>query len=238
MNSAILRSKLLTLLSALSATAIVAQAYPAAANAAPPRPSSSPSQEITVTLFGQPCLIAGPLNKSVLKEIHSISPEQIFPAEASDLNAEPVKRSFEKLKATQGIPPALDRYREKLLKRLEAQLAFLDGLAAAKKAHKSGPLLASISKFTAGKRTQEFDALLRKTDFAGSVGAENASQLLELLLDVVESDPEEEFHRAIQKLNVQYTCVFADEISAGEDEEVETAEETSNTSRSGRSDGQ
>ena len=199
-------------------------AFPHFSDAATPRPSASPPQEITVTLFGQPCQLAGPLDKTTLKEIHAISPEQVYPAEVSGLNIEPVRKSLEKLKAAHGAPPALDRYRERLLRRLELQVAFLEGLAAAKRAKKAEPLLAGIATFTQGKRTKQFNALLKKTNFANFADREAGTELLDALLEAVEPDPEEDFHKAIQRLSVQYTCVFADEVQTTGIEEPDEGE--------------
>src|SRR4051812_48584746 len=98
---------------------------------------STPNAETRVTLFGQSCLLTGPVSEANLKAIHAISPAQM-PAGQS---AESVRKSLEKIKATSEIPSALEPYRDRLTKRFEAQLAYFDGLASAKKLGKVELLL-------------------------------------------------------------------------------------------------
>src|SRR5688572_6268907 len=111
--------------------------------------------ETRVHLFGQPCMLSGPPAEDILKAIHSISPEQMPPSPSGDQ----VRTLLDRMKKIAGIPPALDRYREQLTRRLEAQAAFHDGVAAAKKAGKPEPLLEAVKTFLDPKRATKFTAL-------------------------------------------------------------------------------
>ncbi|HLD99847.1 MAG TPA: hypothetical protein VJB59_06285 [Bdellovibrionota bacterium] len=173
--------------------------------------SASKTSEITVTLFGQPCYLSGPVSTSALKSIHSISPEQIYPSSDALPSSEPIRRSLERLKNVSELPSGFERYRERLTRRLQAFLAFSDGLSAAKSAAKSESLLKLARPFLQGKRIKEFETLAGKIDSSKKLDADLAGQLFEVFLDIVEPDPEETFHRTIQKLNIHYTCVFSED---------------------------
>src|SRR4051794_38218221 len=80
------------------------------------------NHEVRVSLFGQPCTLQGPLDERALRVVHSLSPDQIYPQRENTLTAAPTRRALEKLKSLNGAPAGLDRYRERLGKRLEAQL--------------------------------------------------------------------------------------------------------------------
>jgi hypothetical protein len=166
--------------------------------------ASTASTEIRVTLFGQPCLLSGPLDEGTLRTIHAISPEKTPAPETADQARQLLER-LRKLPA--GVPSALDRYREKLGKRVAAQLAYFEGLAGARKnGGKADALLAATREhLIGGKRAKEFEELARKTDLGGAAGEEALSLAYS---EAIEPSPEEEFHRAIQRLNVRYTCSF------------------------------
>jgi hypothetical protein len=59
------------------------------------------------------------------------------------------------------------------------------------------------------RRQKEFAAAVKKAETAKSLGkAETADALFEIFNEGIEADPEEEFHRAIQRMGVQYACSF------------------------------
>lgn len=196
-----------------------------------PSPQTSQENELEVTLFDQPCFLRGPLNKNTLKLIHSISPEQIEP----DLNikgplkdsTEKIRKSLERMKTLSStasasgvtIPTQLEIYRERMTKRLEAELAFFDGLDAAKKTGKAGAMLELTSRHTRGKAVKDYETRVKKLEikkFASGRGDDALEQLFEAYDQAIEPDPQEDFHRAIKRMSVRYDCTFEEE---SEDEE-------------------
>lgn len=176
------------------------------------------STELKVTLFGTPCTLSGPLGVQGLKAVHAVSPEQALPTiEASDLQkaSKQIKRALESVRAAKPVPAALDRYRERLTKRLEALGAFSDAWVAAKAQRKSAPLIAAGQKYSQGKDAKPFEQLAKKVE--AGVSADLAEQLFDLYSSMIEPDPEEDFHRAIERINVRYSCTFEEPS----DEEVE-----------------
>ena len=169
---------------------------------AAPVSAKSPATEIHVVLFGQPCLLSGPVSKTALQSIHAISPEQL-PEIQSVGNA---KDSLEKVRKTADLPAGLDRYRELLTKRLEAQSAFFDKLATARKTGKVGELVELSKQSLPEKSLKEFQALAQKLEEPAKNAA--ATQLKEFYNENLQPDSEEEFHRAIQRMDVHYTCSF------------------------------
>ena len=189
------------------------------ANAAPPA-------EIRVTLFEQPCVLQGPVDQKTLKTIHSLSPEQMYPQRGSQLASDSTRRALEKLRAI-SVPSALDRYRERLIRRFEAQLNLLEAIESYRKTRKSAPTLAVGKKLITAKRYKEFEALVKKAEAVKDLESERGREALDAVFDhfsdAVETDPEEEFHRAIHRMNVQYTCSFEESGGEGsEEDETET----------------
>jgi hypothetical protein len=183
-------------------------------------------RSIRVRLFGQPCLLQGPtrgtIDERALKAIHALSPEQLYPERENTLTGASTRRALEKLRAANGIPSGLDRYRERLGKRLEAQLALLEAIEKARKDGKAAPLLATAKANLKGTKLTEFEAAAKKAEAAHTLAkADTQDTLFDLYSDGIEPDPEEEFHRAIQRMGVQYACSFestgggADEAGAG-----------------------
>ena len=169
---------------------------------ASPVSGNSSAAEIHVTLFGQPCLLSGPVSKSALQSIHAISPEQL-PEIQSASNA---KESLERLKKASDLPAGLDRYREFLSKRLEAQANFFEKLASAKKTGKSDGLIEFSKQSLPEKSRKEFEALAHKV--GPQTSSQTMTQLKEFFSENLQPDSEEEFHRAIQRMDVHYTCSF------------------------------
>ncbi len=162
-----------------------------------------PIAEIRVRLFGQPCILAGPLPETSLKNIHSISPEQL-PAPES-ITA--VKQALETLRKSAAVPHALDTYREQLQKRLASLLVFFEGVKDLKKSGKADSLLKNLKAHLSEKRVKELEPLARKLESRAPDPAAS-SQLHDLFLESLPTDPEEEFHRAIRQIRVNYLCSF------------------------------
>jgi hypothetical protein len=185
--------------------------------------AAAASKEIRITLFGQPCLLQGPLDEKALRTVHSLSPDQLYPARENTLAAGPTRRALEKLRGTTGAPAGLDRYRERLAKRLEAQLLLLTAIETSRADGKAASLLAASKAKLSGKRQKEFDAAAKKAETAKTLTkAETLDALFDSFSDGIEPDPEEEFHRSIQRMGVQYACSFE---NTGEDTDTESGAE-------------
>ncbi len=180
---------------------------------------ASPQTEVHVTLLGQPCLIQGPFDETILKSIHSMGPAQIYPTFTSNnipSSLEQSRKALEKIRSSSGLHALLDRYREKLRKRLEAQVAFLTALLQSQKANKNSFLLKTAGQYLQVRELQTLEGLLKKkqpssnklSDKLGTLSTETLDVIFDLFNDSIEPDPEAEFHRAIKKLGIQYTCAF------------------------------
>lgn len=219
-----LRPALLSLIVLTALSGVLAGIRSASANSATP-----PQNEIPVQLFGQPCVLRGPLEKAALKAIHSISPDQMGPTEEEMSGPTPrledLKKAATALKGASPIPPLLDRYRERLSRRLDAQIAFAEGMQAAQRTQSASPLLTATKPYLqtavsahggrAKKTSQQFETLARKIFTATASrskasGQSEAQSLYDLYSESIESDPEEDFHRAIRRLNIRYHCNFGD----------------------------
>jgi hypothetical protein len=150
-------------------------------------------------------MLEGPMDSETLKAIHSISPEQICSPFSIERTPDETSKALEKLKAATGIPGSLDRYRERLGRRLNAELAFLQAMKAKK------PLLESTREFVQSTKRKEFEGLAKAYTSAGADSAkrkETAAQLYDFYNEAIDANPEDEFHRAIRTMNVQYICSF------------------------------
>lgn len=182
--------------------------------------NAAPSAEIRVSLFGQPCILQGPTDERALRMIHSLSPEQLYPQSDSNLSSAPTRRALEKLRAITGAPAGLDHYRERLAKRLQAQLGMLEAIETYLKDHKSASLIAVSKGSLTGRHLKDFETAVKKAESAKSLAKHDTlDALFDTFSDGIEPDPEEEFHRAIQRMNVQYTCSFEEngDAAGGED---------------------
>jgi len=179
---------------------------------------NSPQTGIHITLLGQPCLLQGPLDEATLRAIHAIGPAQIYPEISTEdfkSSKEQIRKALKKLHAGTTIPSLLDRYRDKLKKRLEAQVAFFEDFEVAQKKNDPQLLMKSLKRYLKSSDLQQFEKILKKLGAAPKSSSPNSSQNRETIdqaydfyNDSIEPDPEEEFHRAIKKLDVQYTCSF------------------------------
>lgn len=191
---------------------IIAVGFLQEAFAAPTeRPKVLPkAKEIRVQLFGQPCLLSGPHEETILKAIHSISPEQLPPPQSQSQ----VKQTLDKLKNLPPLPIGLDRYRDQLNKRLEAQLNFYDGLTEAKRSGKVNSIISRVSHDLTSRRLKEFESQLvaqNQKEGVSSWGNSTIVRLNENFLEALDENPDEEFHRAILKMNVRYDCSMESE---------------------------
>ncbi|MGK5089895.1 hypothetical protein WDW86_20280 [Bdellovibrionota bacterium FG-2] len=175
---------------------------------------ATPSAEIRVTLFEQPCLLRGPVAETILKNVHAISPEQMYPSAILTQNpgetSESLRKALDKLKKTTPTPTQLDRYRDRLTKRFSSQLAFFEGLQAFKQTGQPDALLEKGKRILPEKKFKNFEAQVKKKAASGKAGIKSFEPVLDLFNESIEADPEEEFHRAIRNLDIHYVCNFGD----------------------------
>lgn len=169
--------------------------------------------QLQVKLFGQPCTLQGPTTDDVLRAIHAVSPEQVIPIlESEDLRESgiaKVQKSLGQLREQKSVPSQLDRYREQLIRRLEAYRSYIEGVLAARANRSPEVLVKTVRKHLKGatKAAKRFEAEVKRMP-PGPLSAEAALKLLDLYGDAIEPDPEEEFHRSIRRMNVRYVCTF------------------------------
>jgi hypothetical protein len=169
--------------------------------------------QIHVTLFGQPCALRGPFDESTLKAIHAISPEQTYSIrtaeDAEEATSAEVKQSLNKISKPALIPPAgLDRYRERLALRLRQLEDFFQGAELARKTHSPSELIETGGLYLKGVEARSFDELAERFAENQKTDVALKARLFDLYSSAIEPDPEEEFHLAIQRLNVSYSCAF------------------------------
>lgn len=178
---------------------------------------------IRVTLFGQPCMLEGPVETSVLKTVHAISPEQVYPTFEPGEKSTTVKSALEKLRTAKEVPNGLELYREQLGKRLENQAIFLSSLEESQRQKKPELLLTGVKPFFSDGRYKVFEGTAKKLD--GNLSAGQRKEVLEQLFtsfsDILPSDPEDEFHKAIHRMKIQYVCSFEDSGSGKGDDTAE-----------------
>jgi hypothetical protein len=180
--------------------------------------------EVHVSLLGQPCLIQGPFNESILKSIHSIGPAQIYPTlslQNITSSLEQARKALEKIRSNTSLHSLLDRYREKLRKRLEAQITFMTALLQSQKFNQNSALIETAGRYLQLHEMQTFERLAKKTSPLEKPGekttrlnSENLEAMFDLFNEAIEPDPEGEFHRAIKKLGIQYKCSFEENDDA------------------------
>ena len=171
--------------------------------------------EIQVSLFQQSCMLGGPFSEVALGMIHSISPEKIPP----HLTLEQARQALTKLDSATSLPSALEVYSDKLRKRLETQIAFEGSLIESKKLGSTEPIMNALSEKFSVRQRSDLKARLRKIEIKDAVmkwTAVQFNQVREAFDEVLGPHPEEDFHRAIQRLKVRYTCNYGE--SAGDTE--------------------
>lgn len=173
--------------------------------------------QIKVSLFGQPCMLEGPMSESALKAIHAISPEQLYPTFEPGESADSAKKALEKLNAARDLPSAFDTYREGLRKRLESEIPFLSRIVSAHRDDRADLLLADAKKFVPEAKQKGFETLamkLESKEIPHSQKKQVVQELFDYYNDAIPAAPEEEFHRAIHQLKVQYVCTFEENEAA------------------------
>jgi hypothetical protein len=180
--------------------------------AASPTPAKT---KIKVTLLGQKCDLEGPRSQGTLTSIHSIGPDQIYPAvslSSSQFAGEKTKiqKAMEKAKGAKDLPPELEKYRSLLIRRFEQQIAFLDGLIHLKKSQSTEFLLKAGKENLAEIQFGTYKSLVRKLELSQK-SPNQERELTEETFNLYNEgivDPETEFHKAIKRINVQYNCSF------------------------------
>lgn len=165
-------------------------------------------QEISVKLFGQNCKLSGPIAGKDLQTIHQISPEQI---QINDLSQSASKELLEKIQGLSSVPQFLSHYKEKLIRRLMATVAYYQGLNAFKTTGKIEALTGAVDVFIEGKQSGQFKTLLKSLETKEKLipwSQGSLDQIKENYFLKLGGLPEQEFHRAIEKNEVFYTCAF------------------------------
>lgn len=180
------------------------------------------AHQIHVTLFGQPCTLEGPqtIDVPTLKLIHAISPEQLYPGFDLNGKASAFRSALDKLRSSKGLPDEFDTYRDRLTKRLQAQAAFLSGLAESERVKRAEPLLSATREYISSETRQkamETGAKKLETNLNAAQRKEIAEQLFNTFSEAMPSDPEEDFHQAIHRLKIQYVCTFEESGSDHDD---------------------
>jgi hypothetical protein len=162
--------------------------------------------EIKVTLFGSPCVLSGPYSSSTLQALHSISPERL-PAQQ---NLGQVRAALSTIKQVRGLPPELESYRSRMARRLEAQFQFQDRLGEMKKTGNTAAFLAALQPHLVGPSAPLKTKLdsLKTAKAPRQWGKAEVDAVTELYEQSIEPYPEEEFHKAIDRIKVRYLCDF------------------------------
>ena len=187
--------------------------------------------EIKVQLFGQPCLLTDSdpsatthLTETQLKTIHTVSPEQLPPPTSAD----EARKLKTKILSAGKLPTSLDRYRDLILKRIDGLLAFFQAASKFKQNKNTTQLLTALKPHLNEKRVKNLEREMKK--YEGKTTVKITEPMLEEMRDYYEENSnfpattvEEEFHRAIARINVRYQCTF-EEISEEGDDENDEAE--------------
>ncbi len=162
--------------------------------------------QVQVLLFGQPCQLVAPMSsfsEQNLKAIHQISPEQTPLSESP----QSLKSSIDKLQSAQDLPQVFLKYREQRTRKLEAQLKFEESIIFA---HKTGDSV----RFSEATKTlihpKRHAMLIKKIQAALKAGPSQRAwdELRIYFQDFSGPDGEEDFHRLLRRLKVQYQCSF------------------------------
>ncbi|MBU6375054.1 MAG: hypothetical protein KGQ59_03590, partial [Bdellovibrionales bacterium] len=181
-------------------------------------PSSTHAAQVQVMLFGQPCVLQGSsegFSEAQLQAIHQASPEQA--PISSDLPT--LKTSLERLKNAQELPRELQKYRELRTARLEARLKFEEAVI---QAHRRGDANAFSEATKPLIHARRHSGLMKKFKAAQKAGPSQKAweDLRDYFVEFSGSDGEEDFHRVLSRLKIQYHCTFDEE--RGEEEPTET----------------
>jgi hypothetical protein len=185
--------------------------------------SPSTETEIHITLLGQPCLLQGPFDELTLRAVHGIGPAQIYPnlsVEDLKTSKDQAQRALETIKTAKHIPSLLDLYKDRLERRLTAQIAFMDGLLHSGEQIQTQSFIKKLDHFLKSADLQQLEVLLRKVKTHlkhTEQYRESLDQAFDYYNEKIETDPESEFHKAIKKLHIQYTCSFEESDDLNEE---------------------
>ena len=178
--------------------------------------AKSPTQEmqISVNLLGQPCTLSGPFQSEQLKTIHAVGPAQLYP-NLSPPNLPDAEKNARKalqiLTQSKLLPTHFDRYQRSLSQRLRAQIEFLQALNESQKQLNPSPLIKVLEAHVKMKNPKLYEQSAKKLSHL-NLKIPTSSQIIEQIFEdfneEIEPDPEQEFHRALKKLNIQYKCSF------------------------------
>lgn len=197
--------------------------------AAAPTAKPGAVNEIQVTLFGQPCLMNGPLPKETLTLLHEVSPERVPP----EATVEQMKKIREKLAKLQGVPLPLEQYREHLRKRLSAKIAIEEalgrnrasrkGLKGAESRKAFDTLMKNLKEHVSTVAFPAFEAQQRKSlEASGWLWSDGfVDGLREKYEEVIQPETQEEFHKAIRLAKIQYVCSFDESDGSSREENEE-----------------
>lgn len=167
--------------------------------------------EIKVELFNQPCLLQGPADLSVLRQIHAISPEQLFPPslEKGSIKAqqETFKKNLRYLKTNVKLPQEFQKYTQRMERRLEAFVALFDGLEKMKKSQNTKELAVALAPHFQNKNGEEFSKIVTELKpNLKEVSNDTLDTLKQSIKNGIEPDSEEDFHKALLRAAIQYNC--------------------------------
>ncbi len=175
--------------------------------------------QVQVLLFGQPCSLDGPaeFSEAQLRAIHQISPEQ---TPLSD-NTASLRSSLERIQTAGELTSPFSRYREQRKARLEARLKFEDAVA---KAHRSGDAAAFAESTRGLIHSRRHPVLVKKLQAALKAGPSQRAwdDVRDYFIEFTGPDGEEDFHRTLRRLKIQYQCSFEAERSEADAAPSET----------------
>ena len=183
--------------------------------------------EIKVELFNQPCLLQGPADQSVLRQIHAISPEQLFPPNLEKASAKNQHDTFRKslryIKTNVKLPQEFQKYTQRMERRLETFVALFNGLEKMKKTQNTKELAAAVLPHFQNKNSAEFTKIVNELKpNLKEISNDTLETLKESIKNGIEPDSEEDFHKALLRAGIQYNCAMdekSDEKDSGDSEE-------------------
>ena len=167
--------------------------------------ASAGAVQVQVMLFGQPCSLDGPseFSGSQLRSIHQVSPEQ---TPLSD-SAAALRASLERIQSAGDLPAAFVKYRDQRKSRLDARLKFEEAVA---KAHRSGDANAFSESTRSLLHARRHPLLVKKLQAALRAGPSQRAwdEVRDYFVEFAGLDGEEDFHRTLRRLKIQYHCSF------------------------------
>jgi hypothetical protein len=169
--------------------------------------------EIKVELFNQPCLLQGPADLSVLRQIHAISPEQLFPPSHDKASVKNQQDTFRKslryMKSNVKLPQEFQKYTQRMERRLEAFVALFDGLEKMKKTQNTKELITAVGSHFQNKTGNEFTKIVNELKpNLKEVSNDTLDTLKQAIKNGIEPDSEEDFHKALLRAGIQYNCAM------------------------------